>query len=125
MTLFCAKKVRMNRPTTRTEQMLASASKGVSSRLILAEAAGFVEPGETIEDAVRRETREESGIVCGRVRYFASQPWPFPTSLMIGCYAEALSDAITIDLVVSPSYVRSDSRLGRPSIAPGKRSSSA
>jgi NAD+ diphosphatase len=59
--------------------------------------AGFVEPGETIEEAVRRETREEAGIVCGRVRYFASQPWPFPTSLMIGCHAQALSRAIAID----------------------------
>ena len=53
--------------------------------------AGFMEPGETIEDAVRRETLEESGIRIGRVRYHASQPWPFPSSLMIGCYAEALS----------------------------------
>jgi NAD+ diphosphatase len=59
--------------------------------------AGFVEPGEAIEDAVRRETREEAGIVCGRVRYFASQPWPFPTSLMIGCHAEARSREIIID----------------------------
>jgi len=59
--------------------------------------AGFIEPGETIEDAVRRETREEAGIVCGRVSYFASQPWPFPTSLMIGCHAEALSQEIVID----------------------------
>jgi len=59
--------------------------------------AGFVEPGETIEEAVRRETREEAGIVCGRVNYFRSQPWPFPTSLMIGCHAEALSDEIIVD----------------------------
>jgi NAD+ diphosphatase len=59
--------------------------------------AGFVEPGESIEDAARRETLEEAGIVCGRVRYFASQPWPFPSSLMIGCHAEALSHDIVID----------------------------
>jgi NAD+ diphosphatase len=59
--------------------------------------AGFIEPGEAIEDAVRRETREEAGIVCGHVRYFRSQPWPFPTSLMIGCHAEALSREIVID----------------------------
>jgi NAD+ diphosphatase len=59
--------------------------------------AGFVEPGEAIEDAVRRETREEVGILCGPVRYFASQPWPFPTSLMIGCHAEAQSRDIVID----------------------------
>ncbi len=59
--------------------------------------AGFVEPGEAIEEAVRRETREEAGVVCGRVRYFASQPWPFPTSLMIGCHAEALSREIVVD----------------------------
>jgi NAD+ diphosphatase len=59
--------------------------------------AGFVEPGEAIEEAVRRETREEAGIVCGRVRYFASQPWPFPASLMIGCHAEARSQELAID----------------------------
>ncbi len=59
--------------------------------------AGFIEPGEAIEDAVRRETREEAGIVCGRVAYFATQPWPFPTSLMIGCHAQALSHDIVID----------------------------
>jgi NAD+ diphosphatase len=59
--------------------------------------AGFVEPGEAIEDAVRRETLEEAGIRCGRVVYFRSQPWPFPMSLMIGCHAEALNDDIVVD----------------------------
>ena len=59
--------------------------------------AGFVEPGETIEDAVRRETLEESGIRTGRVRYHASQPWPMPHSLMIGCFAEAVSLDIVRD----------------------------
>ncbi len=59
--------------------------------------AGFAEPGETIEEAVRREVLEEVGIACGRVKYFASQPWPFPASLMIGCHAQALSENIVID----------------------------
>jgi NAD+ diphosphatase len=59
--------------------------------------AGFAEPGETIEEAVRREVLEEVGIAAGRVNYFASQPWPFPSSLMIGCHAEALSEIIIID----------------------------
>jgi NAD+ diphosphatase len=53
--------------------------------------AGFVEPGESFEEAVRRETFEESGIKTGRVSYFASQPWPFPMSVMIGFHAEAKS----------------------------------
>ena len=60
--------------------------------------AGFIEPGETIENAVRRETIEESGIRIGRVAYHASQPWPFPYSLMIGCFGEALNDDIQADL---------------------------
>src|SRR5437763_1423091 len=59
--------------------------------------AGFIEPGESIEEAARRETLEEAGIVCGRVKYFASQPWPFPMSLMIGCHAQATSTDITVD----------------------------
>ena len=59
--------------------------------------AGFVEPGETPEEAVRREVREEAGVRCGRVRYLAAQPWPFPSSLMLGCLAEALTEEITVD----------------------------
>ena len=59
--------------------------------------AGFVEPGETLEAAVRREVFEESGIRVGQVRYLASQPWPFPASLMFGCAGEALNEDIVID----------------------------
>jgi NAD+ diphosphatase len=59
--------------------------------------AGFVEPGETIESAVRREVQEETGVKTGAVQYVTSQPWPFPASLMFGCSAEALSDEITLD----------------------------
>jgi len=59
--------------------------------------AGFVEPGEALEDAVRREVHEESGIVIGPVTYRGSQPWPFPSSLMLGFRAQALSTKITVD----------------------------
>ena len=59
--------------------------------------AGFVEPGETLEDTVHREIEEEVGIKVGNVRYFASQPWPFPDSLMIGFTAEYVSGEIRID----------------------------
>jgi NAD+ diphosphatase len=59
--------------------------------------AGFVEPGDDIETAVRREIMEETGVRIGRVVYVASQPWPFPHSLMIGCWAEALTGELTID----------------------------
>jgi NAD+ diphosphatase len=59
--------------------------------------AGFVEVGETIEDAVAREIKEEAGIDVADVTYLASQPWPFPSSLMVGCTSRALSDELTID----------------------------
>ncbi|HSF65335.1 MAG TPA: NAD(+) diphosphatase [Paracoccaceae bacterium] len=59
--------------------------------------AGFVEPGETVEAAVRREVAEETGVRIGAVRYVASQPWPFPASLMLGCHGVAEDDTITLD----------------------------
>jgi NAD+ diphosphatase len=59
--------------------------------------AGFVDPGESVEGAVRREVWEEAGVRVGRVGYLASQPWPFPASLMLGCRGEALSEEITLD----------------------------
>ena len=66
--------------------------KGMFSAL-----AGFVEPGETIEEAVAREVFEEAGVRVHKVTYFATQPWPFPSSLMIGCFAEAEARDLKID----------------------------
>jgi NAD+ diphosphatase len=66
--------------------------KGMFSAL-----AGFLEPGETIEEAVRREIAEETTVKVGAVKYIHSQPWPFPSSLMIGCIAEAETTDVTVD----------------------------
>jgi NAD+ diphosphatase len=59
--------------------------------------AGFVEPGESLEEAVRREVLEETGVAVGRVLYHSSQPWPFPSSIMLGFHAEGLSEEIRVD----------------------------
>ena len=59
--------------------------------------AGFLEPGETLEDAVRREVAEEVGLPVGEVSYFGNQPWPLPASLMVGFFARALDDRIDVD----------------------------
>ncbi len=75
--------------------------------------AGFVEPGETIEDAVRREVREEAGIEVGHVQYVASQPWPFPHSLMIGCVGKALTTELELkdsELLAAGWFTREEAK---------------
>ncbi len=80
----------------RGDQLLMARSRhftpGVFSIL-----AGFVEPGETLEEAVAREVKEESGILVKDIRYFGSQPWPFPHSLMIGFTAKYAGGEITLE----------------------------
>lgn len=70
--------------------------KDIQDRMFSA-LAGFLEPGEDIEHAVRREVKEEVGLDVGKVSYLESQPWPFPHSLMIGCFAEATDKGLTLD----------------------------
>ena len=80
------------------EQCLLGQSAGRLARSGMYSAlAGFIDQGESIEEAVRREVREEAGVDVGRVTYHSSQPWPFPSSLMIGCHGEAVSTDIRID----------------------------
>ncbi|HEY4254704.1 MAG TPA: NAD(+) diphosphatase [Roseomonas sp.] len=81
----------------RGESCLLGHSKRFPNVTMYSTLAGFVEPGESLEEAVRREVAEETGVDVGGVFYHSSQPWPFPASIMLGFHAEGLSDAITID----------------------------
>jgi len=83
---------------TATDRCLLGQSRGRLSRMRMYSAlAGFVDQGEAIEEAVAREVMEEAGIQVKNVRYHSSQPWPFPSSLMIGCLADAASTTIRFD----------------------------
>ena len=81
---------------TRGERVLVGRSPGWPEGMFSC-LAGFMEPGETLEAAVRREVWEETGVRIGPVGYLASQPWPFPASLMLGAHGEAVTEAIEID----------------------------
>jgi len=83
--------------------------------------AGFVEPGESLEDAVTREVHEETNIRVGQCRYIASQPWPFPAAMMLGFHAEALSEDIRFndgELVEARWLTRQEIRAGTVRLPP-------
>jgi NAD+ diphosphatase len=81
---------------TKGDKALMGRGQGWPEKMFSA-LAGFVEPGETIEEAVAREVNEETGVRVSSVTYHTTQPWPFPSSLMIGCHAEASTEEITLD----------------------------
>lgn len=81
----------------RGDRVLLGHSQRFPNSTMYSTLAGFVEPGETLEEAVRREVAEEAGIVVGQVDYHSSQPWPFPGNVMLGFYGAAESEAVTVD----------------------------
>jgi len=105
------------------ERILLARHRGSSAGRYSA-LAGFVEVGESLEDAVRREVAEETGVQVGEVSYAASQAWPFPAGLMIGFRATAITEDITVDgeeLLEARWFTRlelaryaADNPLGRP-----------
>ena len=82
---------------TRGDQALLGHSARFPNSQMYSTLAGFVEPGESLEEAVAREVMEESGVAVGGVRYHSSQPWPFPGSIMLGFYADGLTEEIILD----------------------------
>ena len=87
---------------TRGDRALLGHSQRFPRATMYSTLAGFVEPGESLEEAVRREVLEESGVSVGAVLYHSSQPWPFPASIMLGFYGEGLSE----DIVIDPAELR-------------------
>jgi NAD+ diphosphatase len=86
--------------------------------------AGFVEPGESLEEAVARELHEEAGVIATSVRYFASQPWPFPAALMLGFFAEVESKALTLDpaeIAEALWFTKDEARALLAGTMPGRR----
>ena len=83
---------------TRGDRALLGHSQRFPRANMYSTLAGFVEPGESVEEAVRREVAEEAGIAVGQVWYHSSQPWPFPGNIMLGCYGEGLSEDITVEV---------------------------
>ncbi|MGH7154983.1 MAG: NAD(+) diphosphatase [Acetobacteraceae bacterium] len=82
---------------TRDDRVLLGHSQRFPRANMYSTLAGFVEPGESLEEAVRREVLEESGIAVGHVWYHSSQPWPFPGNVMLGFYGEGLTEEIVVD----------------------------
>lgn len=82
---------------TREDRVLLGHSQRFPRANMYSTLAGFLEPGESLEEAVRREVMEESGIQVGDVWYHSSQPWPFPGNIMLGYYGEALTEDIVVD----------------------------